>query len=191
MSMTRAELIRLIRQEIRLQADVILAAKSRNSQGRFEDIAELYPEMATIPARATMRPYGLVSRAPADTTSVIGRQSSHEGNRIVLGHRDEDAPDLDSEGDVMLYNAAGAQIYLNGGNIMIGDRNATKEAARKGDQIIIDSSATAPLPNPLVQFVATVTTVLNTLAPGSLPTPPPTSFVGVISQGSSSVKIKD
>ena len=108
-----------MRNEIAKAANVILTGRAANATGPFEDIKELFVGMPTIEKRAVMHPYGYVSRAMADVMSVVGRQGDSLGNRVVLGHRDEDRPELEAEGEVMLYNGSGEQIYLKEGKVIV------------------------------------------------------------------------
>lgn len=107
--MSDAEIQRYIRQEIDRRLNIILPGVSGNATGQQEDMGNVYPGQAPIPARPTARPYGFISRAPKGTPQVTGRMGSHPANRLVLGHRDPSAPSLPDEGDSGIYSL-GAQL---------------------------------------------------------------------------------
>lgn len=109
--MTDPDIIRFIRTEIAKQLNVILSGVAGTTTKESEDIEQLFPGMATITSRPVMHPYGISSRAPKGTISVVGRQGEHYGNRLVLGHRDKNRPEV-QEGEVFLYNEHGGIIRL-------------------------------------------------------------------------------
>lgn len=114
----------LIREEINKALNVILHGVTGNSTKETEDIEQLFPDMPTITSRPVMHPYGLVSRAPKGTISVVARIGEHFGNRQVIGHRDKDRPDLES-GEVVLYDENGHRIQLKKDKIQIGSGSSS------------------------------------------------------------------
>ena len=126
--------LKFIREEIQRQINVILSGSSGANDQFSEDISEMFPGMPTINQRPVMHPYGLSSRAPSDTLQVVARQGEHFGNRIVLGHRDSKRPPL-NQGEVILYNQFGQQIYLESGKIHIG-KKSTSNPAPVGNELL-------------------------------------------------------
>ncbi len=188
-----------IRREIATQLQIILsgstAATQVNDVVGTESINHSPPGMPTIEGRPLAHPYGMVSRAPAGTVQVVAQQGSHPGNRIVLLHRDKDRPSLNAEGEVMLYDKFGNQVWMQDGKIVVKldgsmelGEGATKEAARKGDQAVADITTDSTLFAPS-GFFTVVATFINALAPGTVV--PPTSITSKITQCSSKVKIVD
>lgn len=116
-----------MRSEIRRQLNVILSGTTGSNTKFTENIENMYPGQPTLVGRPIMHPYGLVSRAPRGVLQVVARQGEHSGNRLVLGHRDRNKPDLDA-GDVVLYNEFGRQVRLDGAIVKIGDASADKPA---------------------------------------------------------------
>lgn len=109
--------IRFIREEIKRQINIIINSETGTTTSQTEVIQNLFPGMPNTEARPVVHPYGLVSRATQGTISVTSKTGDHPGNRMVLGHRDKSRPDLD-EGEVMLYNSTGEQIYVKHGDII-------------------------------------------------------------------------
>lgn len=118
------ETLRMIREEVRKQVNIILGGQAGNNSQISEDINNLYPGCPTIPLRPVMHPYGLVSRAPTGTIQVTARQGEHTGNRLILGHRDGQRPEV-QQGEVQLYNQFGQAIYLKNGEVHIGKAAST------------------------------------------------------------------
>lgn len=196
--MTREEVIDIIRAEVGKQLLAILTGQSKNAAEGREDIALMYPNAPPIEKRPVMHPYGLKSRAKEGVTSVVAVQGAHAGNRIVLGHRDKDAPEPAAVGAVVLYDAFGNSIHLQDGKIVVtlDDKmeigaGATKEAARKGDAVLVDGGPTGTDAAFFV-WVSAVSAAINSLAPGSISPPSgPTSVTGKINAGSGKVTITD
>lgn len=193
--MTSEEVRDIIRLEVAKQLTAILTGKSKNAEEGKEDIEEMYPGAPTIEKRPVMQPYGLKSRARDGTTSVVAVQGAHAGNRIIIGHRDDEAPEPDAIGAVVLYDAFGNSIHLKDGKIVVtlDDKmeigaGATKEAARKGDATLIDTVTDSGF----ISWISSVSGVINSVAPGTI-TPPsgPTSVTGKVNAGSGKVTIVD
>lgn len=124
-----------IHAEIKRHLMVLLPAKASTNTSQTEVINELYTGMPETIARPIMHPFGFVSRASKDTTCVAARMGEHAGNRIVIGHIDNSRKDIElEEGDVVLYNADGTQIRLEGKKIKLG--KDADEAAVLGNQLI-------------------------------------------------------
>lgn len=121
--MNDADQTRFIKQEIERQLNVILTGSAGANDQFKETISNQFPGMPDIPDRPVMHPYGLASRAPRGTLSVTARMGEHIGNRMTIGHRDKNRPEL-AEGEAILYNQFGQQIYLKEGEIHIGSKAA-------------------------------------------------------------------
>ncbi len=179
-----------LRREIATQMMVILSGNTAATQidnvVGTESINNSPPGMPTIESRPVAHPYGMVSRAPKDTVQVVARQGDHPGNRIVLLHRDKDRPSLNAAGEVMMYDGFGNQVWMKDGKIVVkldgtmelGD-GATKEAARKTDEVTITITPDDVLTMALVG------------ASGPVTASSPVTVTGTITQGSSKVKIAD
>jgi phage gp45-like len=155
------DVVRFIREEIRKQVNVILMAKAGETTFESEDLQDLFAGMPTITKRPVMQPFGVASRAPTGTRSVIGRVGEHFGARMVLGHQDQAKPDYHSVGETVLYNQFGQAIYLKSGSVHIG-KPTTSNPAVVGNE-------TKALFQALIQWILTHTHI--TTAPGSQTTP--------------------
>lgn len=119
------DLKRLIRKEIEIALQVISSGEAGTNTKNTEDISSLFPGLPTLTARPIMHPYGMVSRAPKGTLSVTAQQGSHPGNKLTLGHRDAQAPDLGS-GESALYSESGYKVFVKGTDIVIGKGEDTE-----------------------------------------------------------------
>jgi len=135
--MNDAQMVRYIKEEVERQLQIILPGVSQNSQqtdkGLQEDIVNMYPGMDPITDRPTMHPFGFISRAAEGVAQVTARMGSYISNRIVLGHRDNDAPDI-GPGESTVYNFKGYQIWLKSGSIVVG-KNGVFEATVMGETL--------------------------------------------------------
>lgn len=132
--MIDGEILTFIRNEIKKQVNIILSGQAGSNDQFTEDIQNLYPGTPTLASRPIMHPYGLVSRAPANTIQVTARQGENPGNRLVLGHRDANRPSL-AQGETLLYNQYGQTIFLENGKIHIGKR-ASSDPVPLGTELI-------------------------------------------------------
>lgn len=117
--MNDADLKRLIRKEIEIALQVITSGVAGTNTKNSEDISSLFPGLPTLTARPIMHPYGLVSRAPKGTISVTAQQGSHPGNKMTLGHRDANSPDI-GLGEAALYSGNGYKVWVKGDSIVVG-----------------------------------------------------------------------
>lgn len=131
------EIMQAIRQEVRRYVNIILSGDSGNNDQFSETINNLFPGMPSIKGRPVMHPYGLASRAPAETIQVIARQGDHFGNRVILGHRDKNRPSL-NQGDTKLYNESGQVIHLEGNTVKVGNEGDGFKASISG-KIFVDN----------------------------------------------------
>jgi hypothetical protein len=165
------EALRFIREEIKRQLNIVLNGVAGSNTSQTETIDNLFPGMNSIDSKPVMHPYGFVSRATAGTTSVAARIGDHFGARMVLGHRDAERPEIEN-GETMLYNSTGEQIYVKHGDIIF-----------TGPKVHIGSSqATEPFVLGLVfqKFAHDILTLIEqhvhvTRAPGAV-TSEPTNF---------------
>lgn len=114
-----AEMKRMISREIARQLNIITSGEAGNTTMTTEDIANLYPGHPTISARPVSFPYGFASRAPVGTLQVTAQQGAHAGNKLVLGHRDAAAPQVDV-GESVQYSVGGYQVRVQNGDIYVG-----------------------------------------------------------------------
>jgi phage gp45-like len=131
--MIDAEITRFIRDEIKRQMDVILAGSTGdNSKIVNEDIENMYPGMPTILQRPVMHPYGFVSRAPAKTLQVVGKQGEHLGNRVVLGHRDGARPTDLASGESQQYSSTFYAVRASKDKLRFGQTTDGTDAGFAG-----------------------------------------------------------
>lgn len=114
-----AEVKRYIDQQISIALNVITSGQAGVTTNHTEDIANLYPGLVTMPARPVMHPFGFMSRAPKGTLSITAQQGAHPGNKMTLGHRDKNAPEV-GEGESTQYSFGGYIIAVKNGEIFVG-----------------------------------------------------------------------
>ena len=167
--MTDPKIIKLIRDEVRKQVSIILSGSTGSNSVSAETIDDLYPGYPPMQDRPLMHPYGLVSRAPRKTISVTARHGEHPANRIVLGHRDKNRPNVE-QGEVQLYNQFGQAIYLKNGTVHLGTAAASNPA-------VVGNELKAMLES-LIDAIASHTHIGNL----GIPTAPPIqagTFTGI------------
>lgn len=116
---------KFIHQEIKRAMNVILSGKTGVTKDvETETFSDMFPGMDAIVDRPVMHPFGLASRAPENTISVVGRQGDNFGNRIILGHRDSKRPKDILKGEVVLYNQFGQAMYFREKKIQVGSKTS-------------------------------------------------------------------
>lgn len=123
--MMDGQIRRFIQEEIKRQMNIILNSETGQTTESTETIQNLFPGMPSIPDRPVSHTYGISSRAPQGTISVVARVGDHFGNRMVIGHRDKNRPTL-NEGETILYDAYGHIVYCSQSKIQIGSKGASE-----------------------------------------------------------------
>lgn len=116
--MNQSDALRMIREEIRNSMQLLLFGQAglpqANDREPTEIIENLYVQMPSTEPRPVIHPYGMVSRAPRGTPSLVGQVGDHIGSRFVLGHRDPARPKVQA-GEVALYDANGNVLLMKEG----------------------------------------------------------------------------
>lgn len=135
-----------IRREVARQVSILMHGETADTNiddaVGTESVDKCPPGAPTVEGRPVMHPFGMVSRAPKGTIAVVARVGEHPGNKMIVGHRDKNRPQLSAAGEVMIYDAFGNKILLQDGKIVVTldgtlelGANASKAAARKGDEV--------------------------------------------------------
>jgi hypothetical protein len=127
--------MRFIREEIARQVHILFTGTTQGTATHTEDIGEYLPGADTIPERPIMQPFGLASRAPLKTLSVVARQGNHPANMLTLGHRDKNKPDDLGEGEAALYSVGKYQVRIKKNEVQIGKGGAW-ETQVMGDTLV-------------------------------------------------------
>lgn len=115
----KAELRRMIQQEIARAMNVLTNGTTKGAGQFTETIENLFPGMPPLADRPLVQPFGLASVAPNGTLSFCGRVGDHPGSRYVLGHRDASKPAL-STGEAALYSVGGFLVRVFADRIQVG-----------------------------------------------------------------------
>ncbi len=113
------EIQRFIVKEIERRLNIITSGTAGETTQTSEVIDSLFAGMPSTSPRPVSQPYGFVSRAKRGTISVTAQQGAHPGNKLVLGHRDPNAPTVD-EGESAIYSSTGYKIVTKNGEIFVG-----------------------------------------------------------------------
>lgn len=119
-AVTDSEILAFIRREVARQTQVILNAQAGKNTIDKENIDLMYPGAPSVTERPVMHPYGLASRAPEKTLSVVARVGEHSANRMVIGHRDKDRPTDLEEGETILYSVGKMSVIVRKDKVTIG-----------------------------------------------------------------------
>lgn len=132
--MITSELRKIIRDEVRSQITVLTFGQSGENGVNIETIENMFPGSPSIKDRPIMHPFGFVSRAVRGVISVVGKVGNDPSNRMTLGHRDANKPEVD-EGEASIYSSEGYQLkaMLDGIRLAKGDKQF---ALLLGDDVI-------------------------------------------------------
>lgn len=142
----KSELLREIDKRIALAMNIVLNGQAAEATKDTESIDAMFPGMARILNRPSVKPYGFHSLAPDGTLSVCARVGSHFGSRYVIGHRDANRPAIQS-GEATIYNIVGYEMRIELGAITL----------RKGDQVF-----TAVVGEPLAEILSSMLDAIAT-----------------------------
>jgi hypothetical protein len=161
--MMDSETRRFLQEEIRRQVNIVLHGETDATDTTLftEDIANLFPGQSTITGRPVVHPFGIMSRAPKGTISVVVRVGDHAGNRMVTGHRDKGRPTDLEEGESCLYAAQGSKINVRQKKIEIGSSSASEPLVLGNilkTYLTSFEGDTESLANQLTQLVTLLTT---------------------------------
>lgn len=122
--MTESEMIRFVRKIIRQEfASVAMSQVVTNAS----QLRTTFQRSTTTPPFANARniqPYGVSSRAPANTPCLTIPVGNNPTNVNVVGVHDPLKPSLD-DGETILYDAYGHVIYLSQGQVSLGSKTAS------------------------------------------------------------------
>lgn len=113
--------------------NIITGGAAGETTKTTESIQEIYPGHPTIENRPVVHPYGFVSRAKKGTLAVTAQQGSHPGNKMTLGHRNPNAPDID-EGESAQYSSGGYAVRVYNNQIQVG-KNGVYETVVVGETL--------------------------------------------------------
>lgn len=117
--MIDSEVRAFIVREIQRHMQIIGSGTAGNTTMTTEDIQTFMPGAPTVPARPVSQPFGFASRAPQGMLSVTAQQGEHPGNKVTLGHRDKDAPEV-AEGESVIYSKGGYRMVVKNGELFVG-----------------------------------------------------------------------
>lgn len=126
---------------------------------------------------------GLIGKPPKGSKGIRLRIGSID---VIISHINYKITPPENQGETKVYSTdtdgeeqATHELTGLGEHVFNG---GTKEAARNGDTTLVDGTTDAAF----IAWIATVSTFINGLAPGTIPNPP-TSATGQITTGTSEV----
>jgi phage gp45-like len=119
--MTEAETIRMVRQIIRTELAAIFMGNVQSNESQTRSTAKRFSNEAPIGNMRSIQPYGISSRAPAQTQGLIVPVNGDPTHLLLLGHFDEARP-VGADGETFLYNEFGQMVYLSNGKIQVGTK---------------------------------------------------------------------
>lgn len=131
--MSESEMIRFIRQVIREEfASVAMAQVVSNA----DQLRTTFQRSTTSPpfsGSRNIQPYGVSSRAPANTPCLTVPVGNNPTNVNMVGVHDPSKPAVD-DGETMIYNEFGQAVYLKNGSVHLGT-SAASHPVSLGDSL--------------------------------------------------------
>lgn len=121
--MTDSEIRQLIKETIRHELTQIMMGLVNSNQSNQRSTIQRFKTDGPIPNARSIQPFGVSSRAPKDTDSVIAGVGGDVTHLIMLGHFDKNKPETE-DGETILYDAYGHIIYLSQDKIQIGSKSS-------------------------------------------------------------------
>jgi phage gp45-like len=118
---TELEIRDYVRRLIRQELAPILMGSIQSNETVLRSTVQRFATEGQIQNLRSILPYGLSTKAPAQTPGLVVPIASDPTHLNVVGHFDGSRPDL-SDGETILYNSSGQLIYLKEGKIQIGSK---------------------------------------------------------------------
>lgn len=119
--MDQNDLLRRIRQMIRTEIARTLLGSITTTDNSFLTSVKRFSTDSEMGGLRLIRPYGIASRPPKGTNTVVHPNNGDPTHLISLGDFDLNRPIIESN-EVCLYSSGGQIVYMeNGGNVTIGD----------------------------------------------------------------------
>lgn len=123
--MTEAEILKLIRTAVREElAPALLAMVVENTDQKRLTYQRFKTEGQSSSVRS-LQPFGLTSRAPKGTPTLILPVNFDATHSVSIGNFDEDRPTGD-DGETLLYDAYGHVIYMSQTKIQVGSKTSAE-----------------------------------------------------------------
>jgi hypothetical protein len=171
---------RFIHNEIKRQMQMITSGRAGTNTVNTQDIDDILPGHPPVQGRPIMHPYGVVSRAPRGTIAVTAQQGEHPGNKLTLGHRAANPPDVEV-GETAIYSVGKFTVKVASDQVQIG-KDGDYETMVVGDT----------LKQLLVELITLLTTHTHLVTAPGAPSGPPdqaTQFADLDTQYLSNDKI--
>lgn len=121
--MNESEIIKLVRQVVRQEITPVMMGFLRSHQSQTKVSAQRFSTEGQINSLRNLSPYGLSSRAPANTPCMIAPVNSDPTHLNVVSYFDESRPTT-GDGETILYNSSGQAVYLANGSIKVGSKTS-------------------------------------------------------------------
>ena len=123
--MTRDEVRNIIWQELGRVLNVTMTGNSQNADGQTEQIQSMLIDASTSPAFPVAYPWGFASRTPDATAQLITQIGNSPLAKAIVSHFDPNRPSI-AQGETVIYNQFGQQVYLKNGQILLGSMDASQ-----------------------------------------------------------------
>lgn len=122
--MSEPEIRKLIREALKEELASIFMAKTIANKNSNRTSVRRFETEGPLENIRNIQPFGVSSRAPKDTPVLILPINYDPTHPVSAGHFDEDKPQVNQDGETILYNAYGRVIYLSQDSIQIGSDSA-------------------------------------------------------------------
>jgi hypothetical protein len=119
--MISPEAIREIRKIIKEELGKIIKASITANQDQMNVTVQRFATDSNIPGVQKVQPFGLSSRAPVGTPTVIVPIDSNPNHLNTMGELDPNRPN-ESDGETILYDAYGHLVYLSETKMQFGSK---------------------------------------------------------------------
>lgn len=122
--MNESEIIRLIKQTVRLELAQTLLGLTTKTQDSYRASVQRFATDTEINNLRVIRPYGMASRAPAGTGTVVHPVNGDPSHLLSLGDFDSTGRPSLNNGESALYDAYGHIVYLSQNKMQFGSESS-------------------------------------------------------------------
>ena len=122
--MTDSEIRSMIRREIKEVLAPILMATLVSNESSLRSSASRFKGDSPVGNLRNIQPFGFSSRAPANTDCLIIPVAGDPSHLNMVGHFDKTRPEVDADGQSIMYDAFGHIIFLSENKMQFGSKSS-------------------------------------------------------------------
>lgn len=123
--MNQSEILKMVREFIRQEVSLAMMGITVSNESQVRSTTQRFTTEAPVGNNRRVLPFGVSSRAPAGTQTLIIPVNGDVTNPATVGDFDSNRP-VGNDGETLLYDAYGHVVYLSQSQVSLGSMNPTQ-----------------------------------------------------------------